>query len=115
MRTIEVYLTHILEQTEIIQMITATMQYEEFVQNPIYLNAMSRSFEIIGEAAKHIPDSFREAHPKIEWRGMTGFRDKLIHGYFSVDTVYLWEVAEDMIPVLQTQIKCLLEEKSDFC
>ena len=115
MRNIDVYLTHILEQTEIIQMITAKMDYEEFVQDPIYLNAMSRSFEIIGEAAKHIPDSFRQEHPEIEWKGMTGFRDKLIHGYFSIDTVYLWEVAEDMVPRLQAQIAYLLGEESNSC
>lgn len=113
MRQTEVYLTHILEQTEIIQKITAQTSYEEFVVNPIYLNAMARCFEIIGEAAKHVPEEFRQSHSDIEWRGMTGFRDKLIHGYFSIDTVYLWEIAVGTVPELQRQIREILVHKTE--
>ena len=47
--------------------------------------ALVRSIEIIGEASKKIPNDFRQKYPEIEWRSMTGIRDRLIHDYFGVD------------------------------
>ena len=46
-----------------------------------------RSIEVIGEAAKNVPESFRKESPELQWRDMAGMRDRLIHAYFSVD----WE------------------------
>ena len=110
MKDISIFLTHILEQTKVIQEISAQITCEGLKENVIFLNAMSRSFEIIGEAAKHIPQEFRDQHPDIAWRGMAGFRDKLIHSYFSIDIQYLWELATETIPVLQKQIEALLSD-----
>jgi uncharacterized protein with HEPN domain len=53
--------------------------------NETLQRAFVRSLEIIGEATKQIPEDFRRAHPGIDWRGMAGMRDRLIHGYFGVD------------------------------
>ena len=61
------------------------MSYEEFTQDEKTVFAVTRALEIIGEAAKNIPDDVREAYPEIPWRGMAGMRDKVIHEYFSVD------------------------------
>jgi uncharacterized protein with HEPN domain len=47
--------------------------------------ALVRLLEILGEAAKQIPEAIREAQPQIPWRQMAGTRDRLIHGYFDVD------------------------------
>ena len=41
---------------------------------------------------------------------MAGFRDKLIHSYFSIDTHYIWELATETIPILQKQIEAILQE-----
>ena len=67
-----------------------------------------RSLEIIGEAVKNLPDEFKLAHPQIEWRKIAATRDRLIHGYFSVDFEIVWDVVVNKIPDLEEEIKKLL-------
>jgi uncharacterized protein with HEPN domain len=68
-----------------------------------------RSLEIIGEAAKKVPDGFRDQHPNIEWRSMAGMRDRLIHDYFGVDYELVWDVVRNRIPELRRQLAAVLE------
>jgi len=46
---------------------------------------VTRSVEVVGEAAKKIPKSLRDKYPIIPWKKMSGMRDKLIHEYFGID------------------------------
>ncbi len=68
-----------------------------------------RSREVIGEAAKKVPDDFRLRHPSVEWHAMTGMRDRLIHGYFGVDYELVWDVVRNRVPDLRRQISTILE------
>lgn len=55
----------------------------------------------IGEAAKRLPTTYRDAHPGIRWSAMTGTRDILAHGYDSVDIHRLWlAIPDSLIPLL---------------
>jgi len=70
--------------------------------------ACLKSLEIIGEASRNISEDFKKAHPLVEWKRMTGMRDKLVHHYFGVD----WEIVEDVLknelPELRLNILQLL-------
>jgi len=72
-----------------------------------------KSLEIIGEASRNISEDFKKAHPLVEWKRMTGMRDKLVHHYFGVD----WEIVEDVLknelPELRLNILQLLFERKD--
>lgn len=70
-----------------------------------------RSLEIIGEAAKNIHNDFKANYPEIDWKSMTGMRDRLIHKYFGVDYQIVWDVVINEIPKLKKEISSILEVK----
>lgn len=72
--------------------------------------AFIRSLEVIGESTKNLSMSFRERHSNIDWRGMAGLRDKLIHHYFGVNWNRVWNVIENLIPETKKKIKGICEE-----
>ena len=86
------------------------MNSEEFTKDRKTINAVVRSIEIIGEAAKKIPKNLRNRSADIPWKKMTGMRDKLIHEYFGIDLEILWKVATDEIPPLKQSTGKFLEE-----
>lgn len=51
---------------------TSGMSFEDFLNDDKTIDAVVRNFEIIGEAAKRVPENFKADHPEIEWRGMAG-------------------------------------------
>ena len=81
---------------------------EKFQKDKKTVNAVVRSLEIIGEAAKNIPKETRIANPVIPWAKMAGMRDKLSHEYFGIDVVLLWNTIKENLPPLKpllTKIK----------
>jgi uncharacterized protein with HEPN domain len=72
--------------------------------------AVIRAIEVIGEASKKIPKAFKETHPEIPWREISGMRDKLIHDYFGVNIGVVWQTVKKSLPTLKKQLKVLLRE-----
>ncbi|OGG09809.1 hypothetical protein A2781_05110 [Candidatus Gottesmanbacteria bacterium RIFCSPHIGHO2_01_FULL_42_27] len=98
------YLRHILDEINYLH--EEIYQYGEnrFMYDPTFQRAASRSLEIIGEAVKQIPADFRKRYPKIDWKGLAGLRDKLIHHYFGVDYAIVWDIIKNELPLFKKQI-----------
>lgn len=104
------YVQDILEAIIEVKDFTAGMEPEDFANDKKTINAVVRSLEIIGEAAKKIPGDMREKYPDIPWKSMEGMRDKLIHEYFGVDLDIVWEVVNVELPPIKPLIQKVLED-----
>ncbi|HMA85694.1 MAG TPA: DUF86 domain-containing protein [Desulfosalsimonadaceae bacterium] len=70
-------------------------------------DATLRNLELIGEAATHIPEDVRAAHPEIPWRMVIATRNQLIHGYLGIDNDTLWSIIQDDVPELLPILKSM--------
>lgn len=104
----EVYLRHILDALDRIAAYTKSGR-KEFMEDPMIQDATVRNLEIVGEATKNISREFRDRHPEVSWARMAGMRDVLIHNYMGVDLVIVWDVVENRVSSLRSQIFSLLE------
>jgi uncharacterized protein with HEPN domain len=96
------YLNDIITAIADVEEFTHGMSYETFVSDKKTVNAVIRSLEVIGEATKHIPASFRKRHPDIPWNKMAGLRDVLIHDYMGVDLQSVWNVTQNRLRELKS-------------
>jgi len=100
-------LDHILAEIEILLEIQKKVNKKQFFKDEFLKRTATRSFEVIGEATKKLPDDFKESSSEIEWKRMAGMRDILIHDYLDVDYEILWNAMVENIPDLKKKIKNL--------
>ena len=106
----EEYLNHILDELNYLSDSSKNVSQEQFMHDMTLQRAFSRSLEIIGEAAKNLPQDFTKNRKEVEWKSIAGLRDRLIHQYFGVDYEIVWDVVKNEIPKLKRQISDILEE-----
>lgn len=106
------YLKHIRDEClYIISVIGDDLPRDEFTQNETLKRAVVRSLEIIGEAARKIPGDFRVKWSIVNWKNMSGMRDRLIHDYMGVNYSIVWDVIKNKIPELYSQIVEVIENE----
>ncbi|WP_238569906.1 DUF86 domain-containing protein [Thermus thermophilus] len=81
-----------------------------FVRNELVYDAVLRNLEVLGEAAKKVPDSVRVRYPSVEWRAIAGLGDVLAHAYFALDDATLWDIVAPKVPALAEALRRILEE-----
>ena len=100
----------VLEAINNIKSYTLNLDYNAFKQDKKTFDAVIRNLEVIGEAAKNIPDTIKKQNSEVNWRAISGMRDKLIHEYFGINKQIVWETIKSDLPDLELKIKNILEE-----
>lgn len=73
---------------------------------------MLRNLEVIGEAVRSIPLAIRRRYKEVEWSQIAGTRDKLIHHYFGVNWEIVWNVVQEKLPALRTDVRRILTDQT---
>jgi uncharacterized protein with HEPN domain len=82
---------------------------EQLEASPVVQGAAQRWIEVLGEAASHISDDLKQAHPEVAWREIVGIRVILAHAYFHIDHDIIGDLIARDIPRLRTQLQTILE------
>ena len=103
----QVYLEDILTAIGRIQEFTRGLDRVSFQRDSRTVDAVLHNLEVIGEAAKHVPDDLRERAPAVEWRKIAGLRDLIAHAYFDVDPDIIWDVVASKLGPLADGVRSL--------
>lgn len=106
------YLRHILDEINYIEDVVRTTNKEHFLDDQTLKRSFVRSIEIMGEAVKKIPIDFKLRHSEVNWKRIAAMRDKLIHDYFGVDYLLVWDVAINKLPGLKQEIMQIIQDES---
>ena len=87
---------------------TEGMSYDEFALDRRTQLSVLKSMEIVGEAAAHVKEDTKRAHPAIPWREIVGMRNRLVHAYFDIDLPLVWDTACDDLPALIARLEPLV-------
>ncbi len=104
------YIRHIYDEAIYIANQTSQLEFDDLVNDETLKRAIIRSIEIIGEASKKLSPEFKDKYPSIDWRAMSGMRDKLIHDYFGIDYDIVWDVIKNEIPKLMIELENILQD-----
>jgi uncharacterized protein with HEPN domain len=112
-RDADVYVEDILTAIGRIQGFTRGMDRADFLQDERTIDAVLHNLEVIGEAAKQLPEALRDRAPAIEWRKIAGMRDLIAHAYFDVDLEIVWDVVTTKLEPLRVAANQLRERRVD--
>jgi len=104
-RSPKLYIADIKTAITRIEKYTKGMTFRRFVSDTKTIDAVVRNLEIIGEAARMIPEQTKQKYPEILWKEIVGMRNKIAHEYFGVALDVVWSTAGDDIPELKKKMK----------
>ena len=73
-------------------------------------DALLWNFTVLGEAASQLPGEFKSAHPAVDWTRPSQLRNRIVHGYWSIDLEVLHATAIDDLPAFTEQLQAVLKD-----
>jgi uncharacterized protein with HEPN domain len=109
----KLFLFDILEAIRRIEKYIEDMNYEAFLRDTKTQDAVVRNLEIIGEAARKVPESIKERYSKVPWSQVIGLRNRLIHGYFVIDYDIVWYIISNELKELKQEVEEMLKGEEE--
>ena len=109
-RDYKLYLEDMIIAIDKIQDNTKGFSVSKLSENRLLFDGVLFNLQIIGEAAKHIPEAVQHKHPEVEWRKISGFRDIVAHEYFGISLEIIADILVNKLPPLRSAIKRIFEE-----
>lgn len=98
-----------LDAIGLIQQYVQGVTREGFGRNVQIQDAVIRRIEVLGEVAKRVSAETRDSHPEVPWKNIAGMRDRVIHGYDSIDLNVVWDTIQQDIPRIAEPLRKLLD------
>ncbi len=99
------FLEDILESMDLIADYIQGMDYDRFKNDRKTIDAVVRNLEIIGEAARNIPEDVRNNYRDVDWKGIVGLRNRIAHEYFGIDTSIIWNIISVELPPFKKKLQ----------
>lgn len=97
-------LEHILAAIDRIQRYTSGKTYDDLTADDMMYYAVVKNIEIIGEAANMLTPEFQAEHTETPWKMVKGMRNYIVHEYFQIDDIVVWDVVVNNLSELREQI-----------
>jgi len=107
----DVLLRDMLDQARRAVAAVACRERGDLDRDDVLAAALERFIEVPGKAAGKVSEATREQAATVPWRGIIGMRNRLVHGYASVDHDIVWDVVTDDLPRLITDLEGLLDAR----
>ncbi|NOT30705.1 MAG: DUF86 domain-containing protein [Planctomycetes bacterium] len=104
------FLRDMLEGAAKIERFTAGKDLAGFAADAMAYDAVIRNLELLGEAAKNIPEEIRRRYPQVDWRSIAGLRDVLAHSYFALDDATLWRIIREDVRRIAPELERIARE-----
>lgn len=101
------FLTDMIQFCGQIQSYVEGLDYQQFIDSELNYDATVRKVELLGEAARNIPEDVRQLAPDIDWPKIVSIRNILAHAYFAVDNEILWDIVQNRIEPLRASLRQL--------
>jgi len=105
-----IFLLHILDSILLIEKYIKNKNKKTFVKDSVRQDAVVRRLEVIGEAVKNLPSSFKKKYKDVPWQQASDMRNFLIHEYFGVNSEVVYKTIKSDLPKFKKQIKKILKE-----
>ncbi|HHI00585.1 DUF86 domain-containing protein [Thermococcus aggregans] len=112
-RDYRLFLEDMLEAVERIEEYTKGYSFEDFINDRKTIDAVVRNLEILGEAARNIPEEIRKKYQEIPWKRIVGLRNVVIHQYFGVDLKVVWVIISSQLPQLKDKLVEVLKSEGE--
>ena len=86
------------------------LSYDDFVRSQDVIEIVCFNIFQIGELAKGLSNEFVDKHDRIPWKYIKGMRDRIGHGYGSLDLKQVWNTATNDVKPLMDYCETIIDE-----